>query len=112
MSGSCKKVYISHVDSVACVNAAGQVYAYLDWNNFLVNSSRAFNNIAVSTTRGAVATTTNGEIYYKHSLRSAQEWESIPGVSINVGMENVGISKDYIVATTPAGSIFWLDLKR
>jgi hypothetical protein len=58
---SCKQVYISHVDSIACVNSARQVYAYADWDYFLVNSSRAFNKITAFNTRGAFATTTKWE---------------------------------------------------
>jgi hypothetical protein len=65
VSGSCKKVYASNKDNIACVDTAGKVYRYIDSNFVLVSSSRGFENIAISTTGGAVATTTKGEIYYK-----------------------------------------------
>lgn len=107
MPGACKQVYVSNADSITCVNAAGQVYAFEDNQWFYVSSSPAFKKIAVSSTKAAVATTASGDIYYKPSLRSTQKWQKIPGALVNVG-----ISKNYIVGTNSAGAIYWLDLKK
>ena len=107
MPGACKQIYVSNAYSITCVNAAGQVYSYEDGQWFYVSSSPAFKKIAMSSTKGAVATTANGDIYFKYSLRSSKNWQKVPGALVNVG-----ISKDYIVGTNSAGNIYWLDLKK
>ncbi len=74
MAGSCKQIYVSNADSICYVNAAGHIYAHEDGYWFHVSSSPEFKKIAISSNRAAVATTANGEIYYKPSLRSSEKW--------------------------------------
>jgi len=105
MPGECRQVYVSNAKSIACVNAGGQAWFFEDGKWILVSTSPAFVRIAVGPFRTAVALTPAGEIYWKPQIRSADKWQKIEG-----NKKNVGISKDYIVATNLHDFIYWLDL--